>query len=668
LRVASDEAAVRVFTGIIECRIPRGGAHFIDWIRRDGEPVMEHGRLVGQLQGGPGPGAAVEPFEGVGEELSVEQEGPLRAVVKISGRHRTQGGRLWLPYTLRLYFHAGAEALRVVHSFVFDGDSEKDFLRSLGLRFDVPLRDEAYNRHVRFVGEGNGLWAEAVQGLTGLRRDPGEAVRMAQVAGRAVPGPEQWDESVSSRRQWIPRWGDFTLSQLSANGFNIKKRTDERHGWVAVDQGRRAAGVGYVGGVSGGVVFGMRDFWQLHPTQLDIRNANTDKASVTLWMFSPEAPPMDLRFYHGGMGLDSYPEQLEAMNITYEDYEAGFGTPHGVARSSDFTLWALGSTPPRERLVEMADAVRRPPQLVARPGDYHHAGVFGGLWDLPDRSSPARRAIEDRLDWQLRYYTAQVEQRHWYGFWDYGDIMHTYDSDRHVWRYDVGGYAWDNSELSPDLWLWLSFLRSGGAANFRLAEAMTRHNRDVDIYHLGRFAGLGSRHNVMHWGDSAKQLRISTAAYRRFHYYLTTDERTGDVLAEVADADRQLGNINPVRKLPGQPFRVEQARIGIGTDWGSAAANWLAAWERTGDARYRDWLLKCMRAIGNAELGFFTGTFAYDVDSKQMTPPADALPNVSHLSAVFGLVEVCAELVQLLDVPEFKAAWLRYCRLYNGAG
>ena len=40
--------------------------------------------------------------------------------------------------------------------------------------------------------------------------------------------------------------------------------------------------------------------------------------------------------------------------------------------------------------------------------------------------------------------------------------------------------------------------------------------------------------------------------------------------------------------------------------------------------------------------------------------------SVSHLSAVFGLVEVCAELVQLLDVPEFKQAWLDYCYFYNG--
>jgi hypothetical protein len=39
--------------------------------------------------------------------------------------------------------------------------------------------------------------------------------------------------------------------------------------------------------------------------------------------------------------------------------------------------------------------------------------------------------------------------------------------------------------------------------------------------------------------------------------------------------------------------------------------------------------------------------------------------SVSHLSAAFGLPEVCVELIELLRVPEFEKAWLQYCELYN---
>ena len=41
--------------------------------------------------------------------------------------------------------------------------------------------------------------------------------------------------------------------------------------------------------------------------------------------------------------------------------------------------------------------------------------------------------------------------------------------------------------------------------------------------------------------------------------------------------------------------------------------------------------------------------------------------SVSHLSAAFGLPEVCAELIELIAVPEFERAWLQYCELYNAS-
>lgn len=57
----------------------------------------------------------------------------------------------------------------------------------------------------------------------------------------------------------------------------------------------------------------------------------------------------------------------------------------------------------------------------------------------------------------------------------------SYDEDRHTWKYDSGGYAWDNSELSPDLFFWTFFLRTGRADVFRLAEAQARHGGEVDF-------------------------------------------------------------------------------------------------------------------------------------------------------------------------------------------
>ncbi|WP_394814572.1 exo-rhamnogalacturonan lyase family protein [Streptomyces chisholmiae] len=663
---------VDIDTGVISLRLPTSGTDLVSRVHRGDTPIATHGRLVNIVQ-------RELPDDGLGNvrrdellsdvrSVTVEQSGPVRAVVRIEGKHRGRG-RSWLPFTVRVYAYAGSDSFRMVHSFVFDSDGQDDFVAGLGVRFSVPLRDEPYNRHVRLVGEGHGALTEAVQPLTGLRRDPGEAVRLAQVAGERTPDIDTWDTRVSGRVHLIPRFGEYSLAQLSSEGFTVRKRTRSGYGWVPVDEGRRAAGVGYLGGPSGGLAFGLKDFWQLHPTQLDIRGAHTDTGEVTVWLWSPDAPAMDTRFYHDGLGQDSYEEQLEGLEITYEDYEPEFGTPYGIARTSELTFAALAATPTPEALGGFADAVRATPQLVNPVQQLLDTGAFGGLFTPVDRSTPARAAIEDNLDFLFDYYVTARDQRHWYGFWNYGDVMHSQDGSRRVWSYDIGGYAWANSELSPDLWLWYAFLRSGRADIFRFAEAMTRHTGEVDVYHAGEWAGLGTRHGVQHWADSAKQQRISTAAYRRFYHYLTTDERTGDLISELARSEETFLVLDPGRKVRDEPYEPDPhaLRISFGTDWSGLAAAWLSEWERRGPhwEECRDKLLGTMETIAAQPVGFIQNSGLYDLDTGRFALEPEPQYRVSHLNAVFGLVEINAELLQQIDLPEFEAAWLQYCRLYN---
>ncbi|HLP10001.1 MAG TPA: Tat pathway signal sequence domain protein, partial [Opitutaceae bacterium] len=604
LNVRETPDAFEVDTGVIIARLARNGAVLVASVQRGGQEILRGGRLVALRQQTPDTEAKPEPQSGEITAVTLEQAGPVRAVVRFEGRHvNTGGGRRWLPFVVRLYFYAGGEAIRVVHTFVHDGDERQEFIRGLGLRFEVPLRGELHDRHVRFSGEGDGLFGEAVRTVTGLRRDPGAEVRAAQIAGGATPPIDSWDPRAGKRMHLVPAFADWSLFQSSADGFEIRKRTAEGCSWLTAARGQRAGGLGYVGTPAGGAAFGVRNFWQSYPGELAISGATGEAAEVTAWLWSPRAGAMDLRGYRDGSEMDTYAEQIEGLEITYEDYEPGFDRPEGVARTSELFVWALAATPSRVRLAELAVVVRTPPLLTSTPEYLHACGVFGGLWAPADRSSKSRAAIEDRLDWAFRFYEGQREQRRWYGFWNFGDVMHTYDVDRHEWRYDVGGFAWDNSELSTDIWLWLHYLRTGRADVFRFAEAMTRHTGEVDVHHLGRFAPLGSRHNVLHWGCSAKQLRISTATNRRYYYYLTGDERVGELLREQVEAVRALATVQANRKVA--PERVtapdpnaKEVYAGFGTDWGSAAAAWLTEWERTGDPRMRDRLLASMRTIG----------------------------------------------------------------------
>ena len=663
--------AIEIDTGLIVARVAKSGRVLVPVVQREGRDILCEGRLVLLRQDSPESGAEPELFTGEIGRVTLEQSGPVRAVVKIEGKHaRTDGGRAWLPFVVRLYFYAGGESIRVMHTIVYDGDERKDFVRGLGLRFNVPLRGEWYDRHVRFSGEADGLFGEAVRTVTGLRRDPGATVRAAQVAGEATSPIDTWDPRAGKRMNLVPAFADWSLFQSSADGFEINKRTKPGCSWLSAARGQRAGGLGYIGTPQGGVAFGIRNFWQSHPSELSIQNATGERAEVTTWFWSPRAGAMDLRGYHDAMGLDTYAKQLDAMEITYEDYEPGFDKPEGVARTSECFLWALPATPSRARLAQLAEVVRTPPVLMATPEYLQSCAVFGRLWSPVDRRTPARAAIEDQLAWNFDFYKSQQEQRRWYGFWNYGDVMHSYDADRHEWKYDVGGFAWDNSELSTDIWLWLYFLKTGRADVFRFAEAMTRHTGEVDVHHLGRFAPLGSRHNVLHWGCSAKQLRISTALNRRYYYYLTGDERFGDLMREQVEALRALAVIQANRKVapdrvtPPDP-QAKEVYAGFGTDWGSVAGAWLTEWERTGDPRLRARLLASMRSIAAQPQGFFTGGARINLETGAFAISSDTRPSVSHLSAAFGLVELCAELVQVLDEPAFKQAWLDYCVLYN---
>lgn len=671
--VDDGDDTLTIDTGALTMVLNHAGATLFSSLSRNGREVARDARLVSLLQDGLPEGAGSvgrDAYTGEVTAVVVEQSGPVRAVVRLEGTHRPDapgsGQQGWPPFVVRFYFYANARSVRMVHTFVWDGDAERDFLAGLGVRFTVPLEDELHNRHIRIAGADGGFLTEAVRGLTGLRRDPGTEVREAQVAGRATPTPETWNPEVSERLHLIPSWGDYTLTQLSADGFDLRKRTAPGHGWVGISGGTRSAGFCSLSGPRGGLGVGIKDFWQSHPGQLDIRGAAGAEASLTAWLYSPEAQPMDLRFYHDGLGQDTFEEQLEGLEITYEDYEPGFGNPTGIARTHELTLFAYDATPSTESLAADAASASTPALLQATPEYLHSVGVFGD-WAPVDRSTPERARLEDRLDFLFDFYAGQVEQRRWYGFWNYGDVMHTYDFDRHVWRYDVGGYAWDNSELSPDLWLWYSYLRSGRADIFRFAEAMTRHTGEVDVYHLGPWKGLGSRHNVQHWGCSAKQLRISTPAYRRFYYYLTADERTGDLLTELVDSDQNFLGLDPVRKVrpDAATYRPDRGALGVGlgTDWGSLAATWLTDWERTGNPRSRDRLLGTMADIGALKYGFLTGEALYDLDRGRFDTGREQI-SVSHLSAVFGLVEICSELVDLVDDPGFERAWLQYCRLF----
>ena len=677
---------IQVETGVLSVYIPRHGEFLIDSLLYKGTKVGEKARLVCSTQSGPvlENTSRVSFFHYAGEikSVSIERAGSVRTLVKLEGVHRNRNkgistdnsnseddslnNREWLPFVVRLYFYAGSEQIKMVHSFIYDGDQKMDFIRSLGIRFDVPMREALYNRHVAFSCADGGVWSEPVQPLVGRRMltmpqiQDDLSLQQQQMEGKRIPPYEAFDEKNRELLNDWASWNDYRLSQLTADAFSIRKRTNGDAPWIGTFSGTRSDGYAFAGDITGGLGLCLHDFWQSYPSSIEISDARTPVATLTAWLWSPDAEPMDLRHYDN---------VAHGLNASYEDVQEGMSTPYGIARTTTLTLVPQGGYTGKKTFADDARQLSATSILMPTPEYLHNRRAFG-IWSLPDRSTSFRTRVEERLDAYIHFYQKAIEQNKWYGFWNYGDVMHAYDPVRHTWRYDIGGFAWDNTELASNMWLWYNFLRTGRADIWRMAEAMTRHTGEVDVYHIGPNAGLGSRHNVSHWGCGAKEARISQAAWNRFYHYLTTDERSGDLMTEVKDADHKLYELDPMRLAqPRSEYPcTAPARLRIGPDWLAYAGNWMTEWERTGNTVYRDKIIAGMKSISALPNRLFTGPKAlgFDPETGIITTECDPkLESTNHLMTIMGGFEIANKMMRMIDIPEWKDAWLDHAARYK---
>lgn len=663
--------SIMVDGGEVKVYLTNGGSALLDSITLNGVKVAENLRLACRTQDALAEkGAAGINFKDYAshvDSVAVERVGAVRTQIKLTGTHVAADGASLLPFAVRLFVFGEGAPIKMEHTIIYDGDQNKDFVNALGILVDVPMREANYNRHVAFATADGGVWSEPVQPIVGRRvlklpgqKDNDPVLQQMQMDGKRVPDYEAFDEANRKHLDNWASWGSFRLSQLSSDGFTIRKRTDADHPWVGTYCGTRAPGYAFAGDLSGGLAVLVRDFWQSYPSSIEITDARSDKATICAWLWSPEAEPMDLRHY------DSVAHDLLS---SYEDVQEGMSTPYGIARTSELTLIPRAAYTGKADFAADAALYAGSPTMMPTPQCLHDRQAFG-IWSLPDRSTPQRAAVEDKLNTYIDFYQKAVEQNRWYGFWHYGDFMHSYDPIRHCWKYDVGGFAWDNTELASNMWLWYNFLRTGRQDIWQMARAMARHTAEVDVYHIGDMAGLGSRHNVSHWGCGAKEARISQAAWNRFYYYLAADERSGELMDEVADADQMLYEIDPMRLAqPRSEYPcTAPARLRIGPDWLAYAGNWMTRWERTQDPKYRDKITAGMKSICALPSRILTGPLAlgYDPATGIITTECDSsLQATNHLMTIMGGFEINNELMRMLPDAEWQDAWLDHAKQYK---
>lgn len=658
ITVTETPCTIEIRTAGSVMHITKDGSGLFDSVEAGGKTVLAHARPVLKLEqpvaGLPG-AKAVRDYVGQIARITIEEDGPLQAALKYEGIHRAADGEEKMPFIIRMTVGRDAGDIKFTHTFLYDGDENRDFLKGIGICFERPMAGALYDRHIKFMGD-HGMFHEAVVPMLSWRPKVPEGLYERQMAGGLLR-PDQSEKEIADRiAENAPHWSEYEICQDFATHFGVRKKQAGEHlCYIDCLHGVRAKGGCAFGGENGSVLMAVRDFWEKYPSGYSIKGLDGDKASCTIWFYSPAAAAYDFRHY-ADRGYNQ---------VCYEGYDYKGAEPVGIACTSECAVAYAAEPIPEDGSIErLCEILNRPAVYVGTPEFYHELRAFG-YWSLPAGETQAECWLEQQLAEAFAFYKEEVEQRGWYGLFNYGDFMHSYDKVRHQWRYDIGGYAWDNTELVPTLWLWLYFLRSGREEVFTLAEKLSRHASEVDVYHFGRYKGLGSRHNVRHWGCPCKEARIAMAGHHRYLYYLTGDRRLEDIFDELKDNEESFLNRDPLGDFYEKADMVYPSHARSGPDWSSLCSNWMTQWERTRDERYREKIVIGLEDIKKAPLQLSSGPdFEFDPHSLHLRYIGERTTGGCHLQVCMGAPQIWLELADWLADEQFRDMLAQYGRFY----
>lgn len=578
------------------------------------------------------------------DKIEIEDAGELQTIVRFEGSHEGM-----LPFIIRMYVGYNADTIKFEHTFVYNGDPDRDFLSGLGIEFSSPIYEKIYNRHIKCTLD-HGCFHEESAELLSWRPHIPDHINKAQNDGIKIEASGEDLATITTVTDAMPFWDTYTFTQDSVSHFSIKKKiAADNCCYVDCFDGYRTDGGLFVNGI----LVAIRDFWQKFPTGYTVKGLSGDTVTCTAWFYPDSVTPYDFRHY-ANRGYNQ---------VYYEGYDYKGADPYGIANTNQLTLGFPQTFVPSDTEINaFTGSVGRPCQFTGDPAYYHKLKAFG-YWSLRHYDTELEKYLEAQLDTIVNFYVHEVDQRNWYGMFNYGDFMHTYDPNRHVWRYDMGGYAWDNTELVPTLWLWLMFMRTGDERIFTLAEKLSRHASEVDVYHIGKYKGMGSRHNVRHWGCPCKEARIAMAGHHRCYYYLTGDRRLEDIFDELKDNEATFLNRDPLGDFFDKKSMVYPSHARSGPDWSSLCSNWMTEYERHHDTTYLDKINAGLEDIMKAPLQLSSGPdFEFDPASCHLRYIGERTTGGVHLQICMGAPQIWMELS--LDDSRWISLIADYGRFY----
>lgn len=568
--------------------------------------------------------------------IEIENKTSVRVVIKISFDILEKEARIF-KNDVRLYIYLNSEEIKYTNTLFVDEGTSSVTVTDIGIQTVAYLKEESsFNKFARFSLQ-DGTYTEPFMSLATRRfmKQNMYYTRQLKAINQDIDNmPEQLIEHANTNATWH----NYLLKHNNSQVYNLSKSTNHNLQSVQIDEGFKSNGGFAISDGNTDITIVPTNFWEKYPSASEVEDLGLNQTKMTYW-FNHNQP----------MVFDHYSEKHH-FNC-YEGFEFIKSSAIGIANTSEFYL-SITSTRTNAEFYNYCDDKQKAHILIADEAVYREslaAGVYGKRRDQLSEDFVYEQAADKMLD----FYNLEVAQRSWYGYWNYGDVMHTFDNHRGQWWYDSGGYAWQNTELNPNMWLWYSFLRNQDLKSYKMAYNMTRHNADTDVYHFGEYKGLGSRHNVLHYGCSCKEPRISMAHLYRIFYYLHYDERIGEIMDMVVDVDKTMDTTGPFDefydKVPGKTY------MRIGPDWAALCSNWLVKYERFLDENALEKMQIGLKSIDQFENKLLEGPeVLFNNETYELESVGSGLNNGYHMTISFGAPQVWADYCMSFEDEKFK--------------
>jgi hypothetical protein len=557
---ATGKDGVVVTTGRLRLHVPIGGAGtplFHLWLDGDGDGAFAAAerltpgadlrlRLQETAPGLPDrenwlrqaaddPGVVFLASADPDRHVVIEENGPLRAVVRIDGWHQDAAGRRAFMYTLRLHVFRGQSRIRFQHTFVATENVNRNFLRAMAL-----------------VLPGVGAAPQAaVPGAEGVVR---RQLTADGALSAAVIGPPKLYHLVSYRDVERPR---YSVANRDGDAWRTVADGPTTRGWL------RATGP------AGAAAVAVRNFRQLHPKEL--RAEGSGALLAYLWADRGERC-LDLR---------RRSQEVRADYVESDGFDPNGG--RGIAKTHEIMVAYAPPTAAPLDASALAAALDEPVFPYTTPAYTTGTGVFGEVMPYAPERFPR---CEASIAFGFRYLRAVREAYGMHGIIDWGDIaIAGVGSKDHrgashpegiPWR---GYTGWCNSDFALTHGFFLHYLRTGDRRVLLDGEAMAMHVLDIDTEHYNpekpESIGRGHRHDQQHWGNGYRD--YCRAPHGAIDLYLLTGNRRAfDVAREMADNPGFYGRYVTLRfwEISGEQRYLDRAEALLADDLAPADRGW----------------------------------------------------------------------------------------------